>query len=96
MNDDDDYDSYQFVGSCGLFCPIKPGCGGGKLLRKSEDGKYSSVTGTKNYYWLESEVVQNLHKEDDIDLNYFRHLVDDAIDTIAKFGDAEMFIYGKE
>lgn len=49
--------NYIFVGKVGLFCPIKPGCGGGTLVCKRDD-KYSAVTGTKGYRWLESEIVK--------------------------------------
>ena len=56
--------------------------------------KYYAATGTKGYRWLESETVKNLNKESDIDESYYRRLVDDAIDTISKYGDIEQFIYG--
>lgn len=82
---------YHFVGKVGQFCPIKPGCGGAVLYRK-QDGKYNAATGAKGYRWLESEMVKELHKEEDIDKSYYHKLVDDAMDTISKFGDAEMFI----
>ena len=88
--------SYHFVGKVGSFCPIKPGYGGGELLRegKDKDGniKYSSATGSKGYRWLESEMVKELSKEDCIDRSYYDKLVDDAADTIAKYGDISWFI----
>ena len=88
--------SYHFVGKVGLFCPIKPGHGGGELLRegKDKDGnvKYSSATGAKGYRWLESEMVRELHKEDSIDRSYYNKLVDAAVETISKYGDFEMFV----
>lgn len=86
----------RFVGKTGVFCPIKPGFGGGLLQREAVDkeGKitYAAVTGTKGYEWLESEMVKTLHKEKDIDIRYFDHLVDDAKDNIAKYGDFEWFV----
>lgn len=82
--------SYIFVGRVGQFCPIKPGCGGGELLRKKDD-KYSSVTGTKGYRWLESETVKALHKEEDIDKSYYKKLVDAAVETIYKYVDFNWF-----
>ena len=85
---------YQFVGKAGSFCPIKPGCGGGLLLRE-KDGKYYAVTGTKGYRWMEAEVVQELHKEDDIDQSYYIALVDAAVETISKYGDFEIFQNGE-
>lgn len=95
MNEDlpEDEHNYVFIGKTGLFCPIKSGCGGGVLLR-DQDGKYYSVTGTKGYRWLEAETVKTLRKENEIDETYYRHLVDDAIDSLSKYGDVEQFIYG--
>lgn len=85
--------NYIFVGKVGLFCPIKPGCGGGTLVCK-RDEKYSAVTGTKGYRWLESEIVKQNGKEDNIDKTYYNKLVDDAVSTISEFGDIEWFING--
>lgn len=84
------YHNYIFVGKAGLFCPILPGRGGGLLLREAGD-KYYSATGSKDYRWLESEVVANLGKEKDIDLSYYDRLVDEAADAIRSFGDLEWF-----
>lgn len=86
----EEHDLY-FIGKAGLFCPIKPGKGGG-LLVKYLNEKYDSVTGAKDYRWMESETVKSLGKEKDIDIDYFRHLVDDAIDNISKYGDFEQFV----
>ena len=102
---DDDHD-YHFVGRVGLFCPIKPGCGGGDLVRtaKDKDGntKYDSVTGSKGYRWLEAEMVKELGKEADIDRSYYDDLCHAAIHGsgsgkarkpgIADFGDFEWFV----
>ena len=82
--------NYHFVGKAGSFCPIKPGAGGGILLREKED-KYYAATGSKGYRWLEAELVKALEKEDDIDLEYHNKLVNDAIKTINKYGDVEWF-----
>ena len=81
---------YHFVGKAGSFCPIKPGCGGGILLRE-KDGKYSSATGAKGYRWLESETVKALNKEKDIDRRYYAAMVDEAIASISEYGDFEVF-----
>lgn len=90
------YHALKFVGRVGLFSPIKPGCGGGELVRESKkaDGStgYDAVTGTKGYLWLESEDVIANNKQDDIDLNYYDNLVNQAIDTISDFGDYEWFV----
>lgn len=82
---------YHFVGKVGAFCPIKQGRGGGILLRE-KDGKFSAATGSKGYRWLESEVVEHLNKIDDVDRGFFNKLVDEAIDSISKYGDFEWFI----
>ena len=58
---------------------------------REKDGKYSAATGSKGYRWLESEMVKTLGKESDIDISYYRKMVDDAIDTIARYGDFEAF-----
>ena len=88
--------NYIFIGRVGNFCPIKSGCGGGELMRegKDKDGniKYDAVTGTKGYRWLESEMVRELGKENDIDRSYYDKLVNDAIETIGEYGDVEMFL----
>lgn len=81
----------HFIGKVGQFCPIKPGCGGGILLRE-KDGKYYAVGGTKGYRWLESEMVRELGREDDIDRSYYNRLVDEAIEAISKYGDFEQFV----
>jgi len=82
---------YKFVGRVGNFVPIISGKGGGELLRE-KDGKYSAATGTKGYRWLESEVVKTLGKEEDIDISYYRNLVDSSIEHISEFGDFEQFV----
>lgn len=88
--------NYHFVGKVGNFCPIKPGCGGGELLREGKDKegnvKYSSATGAKGYRWLESEMVYSLNKRKDIDYSYYDKLVNDAVDAISKHGDFEWFV----
>lgn len=86
---------YHFVGKVGQFCPVKSGKGGGILLRQGEaesgDCIYSSVTGTKGYRWMESEMVRTLNRQEDIDRSYYDRLVDEAAATISKYGDFEWF-----
>ena len=97
----EDGHNYTFVGKVGNFCPVKPGCGGGILVREAKDEfgnvKYDSVTGTLKpdktpYRWLESEFVKKLGKENDIDKTYYRKLVDDAVDTVSQYCDFEQFV----
>ena len=83
--------SYKFVGRVGEFVPIAPGKGGGVLYRVADD-KYYAATGTKGYRWLDSETVRNLKWENRIDNDYFKKLVDDAVDHIKEFGDFEWFV----
>ena len=81
---------YEFIGRVGLFCPIKPGYGGGALYRE-QDGKYYAVAGTSGFRWLEAETVMNLYKEDAIDLRYFDKLVQDAASQILLYADLDWF-----
>lgn len=88
--------SYRFIGKVGSFCPIKPGRGGGELMREGKDKegnvKYSSATGAKGYRWLEAEMVKELGMEDDIDRSYYDALVDGAVKAISTYGDFEYFV----
>jgi len=90
----DEHD-YIFVGKVGQFCPIKPGCGGGLLVREAVDKngekKYDTVVGTKGFRWLESEMVRVLEKQDDIDRSYYDAMVDAAVHDISQYGDFEWF-----
>lgn len=88
---------YIFVGRVGQFCPILPGAGGALLLRETGvddagERKYASVTGAKDYRWLESEMVYQLHMEESINKDYFNKEVNDAVKEISKYGDFEWFV----
>ena len=80
----------QFIGRAGSFVPVKEGTGGGLLLRGKDD-VFHSAAGAKGYFWKEAITVKELGLEEDIDLGYFRKLVDDAADNLAKYGDLEWF-----
>lgn len=89
--------NYHFVGKVGQFCPIKPGCGGGVLLRETENKKtkekgYAAATGSKGYRWLESEMVRQLEKQNDIDRSYYNNMVDEAVKALSGYGDFERFV----
>ena len=89
--DGSDINHSRFIGRVSSFVPMKPGCGG--YLMSSKDGiKYSSVTGTKDWLWEEAETVGAAKTFDNIDMSYYRKLVDDAITHLNEFGDAEAFI----
>lgn len=85
----EDEHNYHFIGKAGSFVPLKPGEGGGVLLRE-KDEKYNAASGTKGYRWIESDVAKALGKE--IDKSYFIRDVDKAVDTISKYGDFEAFV----
>lgn len=88
-----------FVGKVGLFCPVKPGTGGGELLREAKDKNggvtYVSATGAKGYRWVEAEMLKASGKEGDIDRSYYDRLVDTAVEAISKYGDFDEFVNGK-
>jgi hypothetical protein len=88
--------NYKFVGKVGQFCPIKPDCGGGVLLRETTNNKtgekgYAAATGSKGYRWLESEMVKELGKESDIDRSYYDLMVDTAVVALSNYGGADWF-----
>lgn len=94
--DDDIREGHKmvFVGRVGRFCPIKPG-GGGGLLYRVQDGKKYAATGTTGYRWLEAEYVIAHGLQNQIDMDYFNNLVDEAAEAIGKYGDLEWFINSK-
>ena len=81
---------YVFIGKVGLFTPVKPGCGGGLLMRE-KDGKYYAVGGTSGYRWLEAETTHD-RLEEIVDMHYFDALDDAAIEAIRQYGDFEDFV----
>lgn len=93
--------NYHFVGRVGLFTPVKPGCGGGLLMRES-GGKYASATGAKDYRWCESDAIDAIRSvtgqdkpvftKNDIDRSYYNRLADEAKDAIRQYGDFEWFV----
>lgn len=82
---------YHFVGKVGEFCPVKPGKGGGVLVRE-QNGKYYAATGTTGYRWTESEKMLNGGNEEFIDRSFYDKLVDDAVESVSKYGDFEWFV----
>lgn len=85
------YHNYQYIGRIGNFCPIKPGCGGGLLMR-IQDGKPYAATGTTGYRWLEAEQIRDAGMKEIINKDYFRALVDKAIAIIDEYGNFEQFV----
>ena len=78
--------NYIFIGKTSAFVPMKEGTGGGELLRKVDENKYYAVTGTKGWRWMETEMVKNLDKADDINMEYYDKMLADAKADIEKFG----------
>lgn len=81
--------NYIFVGKVGRFSPVIPSMGGGDLVRE-KDGKYYSVTGSKGYRWVESDILVNDVSK--IDMSYYEHLKDEAKKAIEKYGSFEEFV----
>jgi hypothetical protein len=87
-------DKRHFVGRTGLFTPVHAEAGGGILLRVQDEQEHS-VGGTKDYFWVESNQLERLPENDQmeaIDMSYFERLVDKAKENIGKFGDFEAFV----
>lgn len=88
--------NYKFIGKVGLFCPIKPGAGGGLLLRettsKTGEKGYASATGAKDYRWLEAETVTGMNAEEVVDRSYYDAQVNKAVESISEYGDYEWFV----
>lgn len=84
---------YVFVGKAGEFVPIRPGLGGGLLMRKDNTGGYGYATGAKGFRWMESENLKILDNwKRMIDLRYFSGLIEDAVKTISQYCDFQMFV----
>lgn len=90
---------YRFVGRVGLFCPIKPGFGGGTLLRQAVDKngniKYGAISGSTGYRWVEADTAKNLNLENQIDRSYFENMVEEAINSIKNYGLVNWFTSDK-
>ena len=59
---------------------------------REKDGKYYSVGGTKGYRWKQAEVIKGMNLQDTVDTSYHDTLVSDAIDSINKYGDFDIFV----
>ena len=86
--DMEDGNEMRFVGRVGQFCPMKHG----GILYRVDGGKSYAAAGTKGYRWLESSMVENLGKEDDIDISYYEKMAHDAMGSIVAFGNYEEFV----
>ena len=80
----------RFVGRIGQFLPVKPGNGGGTLMRvvdveitdpdgnRVKEKREFTVTGTKGHEWIEAELVKKNALEEQIDYSYYDELVEKA------------------
>lgn len=95
-NLNEDEHNYKFVGRIGLFCPVKAGCGGGRLLRQADDNKggvkYDNVSGAKGYRWLESETMDPEKDISKIDITYYDTLLQKAVAAINAYENGDQFI----
>jgi len=84
---------YVFIGKTGAFTPVKEGCGGGRLL-VCKEGEYSYASDAKGYRFLETETIETLGKQEDINMNFFISMADAAKEHIERVtgGDFEMFV----
>lgn len=82
---------YHFIGKVGQFTPVKPGKGGGLLMRKQGE-KYYAAANSTGYRWLESEMMMAPGNEDKIDTSFYRNMVDKMVSEISKYGDFEWFV----
>ena len=80
-----------FIGKVSSFFPVVEGAGGGVLYRV-QDGKPYAASGTTGYRWLEANTVEELKKENQIDMQYYYHLADEAKKDISQYCDFEWFV----
>lgn len=95
MSDDPNKTALKFVGKIGQFTPVIRGGGSAVKEMTAKDGtiKYDAVVGTKGYKWQETEeFLKNGGTIEDIDVSYYEHLANDAIDQINKYGDYYAFV----
>lgn len=82
----------HFVGRTGRFVPVTEASGVGGTLVRVYNGKEHAVSGTKGYFWVESDMANNMGLDLDIDMDYFEKLADEAKATIEKFGSYEELV----
>jgi hypothetical protein len=95
------YEGDHFVGKVGRFVPIAEHKGGGKLV-VLRDGKKTSVSGTKGFFFVEADLAKfridndielgTRFEDDTIDFEYFNRMVQAAVDTMAQYGNVNEFI----
>lgn len=91
---DEDTNTTEFIGRVSRFLPVKKENGGKLLQVRREDGTWAAVTGSKGYYWKESEAVtfddSIKDKMSIVDMSYYEKLAEDAKSDICKAGRGEI------
>jgi hypothetical protein len=83
-----------FIGKTGSFVPVTTDMKGARLVRRSDEGKFTSVQGAKGYDWLEAETVRQLHGDALERMNYER--IEDAVEGTGSIADiVEMSYFDK-
>ena len=93
----DDIEKMHFVGKTGRFVPVVESSGVGGTLYRYSEGKFYAVSGTKDHFWAEAEVIQQMitdGKDVEIDMTYFEKLATAAFETIDNYGPYETFRNG--
>jgi len=82
----------HFVGRTGRFVPVTEASGVGGCLLRVYEGKEYAVGGTKGYFWVESDMANQMGLDLEIDMSYFEKLAEEAKATIEKFGSYDEFV----
>jgi hypothetical protein len=93
----DDLEKMHFVGKTGRFVPVTESSGVGGTLYRHSEGKFYAVSGTKDYFWAEAELVKQMleaGKNVEIDMRYFEALKTAAFETIDEYGPFDTFRNG--
>ena len=72
----------------GKVAQVYASLSGEEMMRVTED-KRSFVTGTKGHKW---KLFSDYQGKDDIDMDYYNGLVEDAIKSIEKVGSSSLVI----
>lgn len=93
FDESEDQSTWIHVGRTGSFVPVVEG--GGRLWRVKE-GKAYAVSGTKGYKWVVRDIAYQRYadRQTDIDMTYFNHLQDQAIEAINKQGSIDELLEG--
>lgn len=86
-------DQFRFIGRVSSFVAVKPEHGGREIFRiDQEKGQFGYVNGTKGYHWMEAEQLRAAGKNDILDMDYYRSVIDSAKDAICEYCDFDNFV----